>query len=94
MPCSMGDVLSQHALQQGGCLVGGMPGEGGWSGGSAPWGEGCLVETPRMATAADGTHPMECIPVVNFSGKAGVPPRLENTGSSADLCGENLSRLL
>ena len=47
---------------------------GAWSGGgSAPGGclvlggsalGGCLVETPQTATAAGGTHPMECILVL------------------------------
>ena len=30
---------------------GGVPGPGGF------WSRGCLVETPRMGTAAAGTHP-------------------------------------
>ena len=45
-----GGVLSQHALQRGGCLL---------PGGSAPGGllqGGCLVDTPQTATAAGGTH--------------------------------------
>ena len=106
-------VVSQHALQQGGLLRGGhlvqgVPGLGGSPPGQSPWGvllggvwtsvmafwfgslllkvtfcyglllwssvmvfwrgpeghhtrrppqRGCLVETPRMATAAGGTHP-------------------------------------
>ena len=81
-------VVSQHALQQGGawsrgsapggCLVWGSAPKGGgaWSGGVCSQGEclvwggllheggtwsgggwWCLVETPRTATAAGGTHP-------------------------------------
>ena len=50
-------VVSQHALQWGGAWSRG----GAWSGGSAPRGMsapgGCLVETPRTASAAGGTHP-------------------------------------
>ena len=37
-----------------GCLVPEGPGSGG---GGLVLREGCLVETPRMATAAGGTHP-------------------------------------
>ena len=46
--CSRGSAL-------GGCLLWG----GAWSGGGggACSGGGCLVDTPRMATAAGGTHP-------------------------------------
>ena len=64
-------VVSQHALQGGllpggsalggsalgvcsrGCLV---PGGGAWSRGGTCSG-GCMVETPRTATAVGGTHP-------------------------------------
>ena len=62
-----GEVIFSEACVknsvQGGCLVWGVPGLGGtWSGGGAcSRGRclllgGCLVETPPMATAADGTH--------------------------------------
>ena len=70
--CSWRGLLPGGAWSQGG-LLWGVPGPGGllpggllqggaWSWGvPGPWGVsapgGCLVETPRMATAAGGTHP-------------------------------------
>ena len=45
--CSRGDAWSGGCLVQGGAWSRGVPGPGGG---------GCLVETPRTATAAGGTH--------------------------------------
>ena len=54
---------------------GGVPGPG--RGVSAPGGGGCLVETPRTATAAGGTHPTGMHSCLEYSFKR---PFLEYTG--------------